>query len=234
LRIEVANASLAAGQVPASVAGDYVMIAVSDNGVGMTAEVQRKIFDPFFTTKDIGKGTGLGLSMVYGFITQSGGHVAVDSAPDSGAVFRLYLPRAGGDEVAAEGTAPCGDSGRGETVLLVEDEDDLRTITRLQLAELGYRVLDATGGEEALALLRANGGVDLLLTDVVLGGAMNGPQIATAARADYPELKIAYMSGYPGEALKAHGAFDDDTILIRKPFERDELAHYLHLALAQG
>ncbi|MDP6705972.1 MAG: PAS domain S-box protein [Alphaproteobacteria bacterium] len=234
LRIEVANASLVAGEVPASVAGDYVMIAVSDGGIGMTAEVQRKIFDPFFTTKDVGKGTGLGLSMVYGFITQSGGHVAVDSAPGRGAVFRLYLPRASSDEAALHEPALCGDTGRGETVLLVEDEDDLRSITRLQLDDLGYRVLDAAGGEEALALLRANGDVDLLLTDVVLGGAMNGPQIATAARAADPALKIAYMSGYPGEALIAHGAFEDDTILLRKPFERDELAHFLNLALAQG
>ncbi len=234
LRIEATNTSLTAVGAEGQAAGDYVSIQVSDTGARMTAEVQRKIFDPFFTTKEVGKGTGLGLSMIYGFITQSGGRITVASEPGQGSRFRLYLPRAASPAAPEAPRSDALDRATGETVLVVEDEDDLRAITRLLLADLGYRVLEAASGEEALALLGDSGDVDLLLTDVVLAGAMNGLEVAAAARTGHPELRVAFMSGYLGESLEGHAKFTEDTVLIQKPFNRDDLAGQLRRALDAG
>ena len=235
LEIDVSNVSLAderVAELAGAKAGDYVAISVTDDGPGMPAEVREKIFDPFFTTKDVGKGTGLGLSMVYGFVQQSGGSVAVHSEEGLGTTFRLYLPRVilgnvDESEEAAEESVPAA----GELVLLVEDDEDLRAMTRMLLIDLGYRVVEAGSGRQALDMVGAIEKIDLLLTDVVLPGGMSGPEFVEFARRADPGLAVAYMSGYLGDALQRHGDFRDDTVLIPKPFDGDDLGRQLRAVL---
>ncbi|HTL14869.1 MAG TPA: ATP-binding protein, partial [Thermomonas sp.] len=217
--------------------GQYVMVAVSDTGHGIRPELLARVFEPFFTTKDVGKGTGLGLAMVYGFAKQSQGHVAIYSEVERGTTVRLYLPRLpaahaqGAAGAEARGPAQSGD---GELVLLVEDDPMVRTFASAQVASLGYRVLEAATGPEALDLVRAHPEVALLFTDVVMPGGMSGRQLADEARALRPGLPVLYTSGYTENAIVHHGRLDAGVLLLGKPYLRAELADKLRQALAQA
>ena len=204
--------------------GSYVRLAVRDTGVGMDAATRSHLFEPFFTTKAPGQGTGLGLSTVYGIITQSEGHIEVDSEPAQGATFTIYLPRV--EEAIEAGqhdrTRPETPRGR-ETVLVVEDEASVRGITRTMLELHGYRVLEAASGEEALEICeRPEGPVQLLLTDVVMPG-MSGPEVAQQLTRLHPEMKVLYMSGYTDDAILRYGVTELGTAFLQKPFTADTL-----------
>jgi CheY-like chemotaxis protein len=212
--------------------GDYVMVAVTDTGSGMTAEVASRAFEPFFTTKEVGKGTGLGLSMVYGFVRQSGGLVQMQSAPRQGSTVRLYFPRLATppneDASPAEGIVAREGS---ETILVVEDNDMVRTYVESELKTLGYRVITAASGPAALDLLRQSGDIDLLFTDVVMPGGMFGPELARQAIQLRPGLKVLFTSGYSQNPVKAPDGIGDARILT-KPFRRRDLAAMLRSALS--
>jgi len=230
LTIETHNAALDEAYVAQVVedlpAGQYVMIAVSDTGTGMDAATVEKVFEPFFTTKEAGKGTGLGLSQVYGFVRQTGGHVRIYSEVGEGTTIKIYLPRAreaAEEEARRAGTAN-GARGGGEAVLVVEDYDDLRAYSSNVLRELGYRVIEAADGREALRLLDANPEIDLLFTDVVMPGGMNGRQLADEAQRRYPKLKVLFTTGYTRNAIVHHDRLDNGVALLQKPFTYDELA----------
>ena len=202
--------------------GQYVSMCVSDNGVGMTPEVAARAFDPFFTTKPIGLGTGLGLSMIYGFAKQSGGHVRIYSEVGQGTMVCVYLPRYVGSDVEAEvsqPTTPSDASGRGKVVLVVDDEASVRMFVREILIELGYDVLEAENGIDALKVLQGPDTIDLLVTDVGLPGGMNGRQIADAARSIRPVLPILFITGYAENAVLSHGHLDPGMHVVTKPFE---------------
>ena len=205
--------------------GDYVALSVADSGTGMVQEVLEQAFDPFFTTKDVGEGSGLGLSMVQGFAAQSGGTVAIDSKPGVGTTVTLYLPRAREivqtSEIKHDQDEP---RGRGETVLLVEDDADVRALLVAMLGGLGYATLEAGDGAEALAVLDSASQIDLLLSDIVLPGGMTGPEIASKANLIRPALKVLYVSGYPDQSIRQHGVSDDDFGYLVKPFKRRDLA----------
>jgi signal transduction histidine kinase len=207
--------------------GQYVCLCVTDSGVGMDAETVARAFEPFFTTKDVGKGTGLGLSMVYGFVKQSGGHLKIYSEPGEGTTVKIYLPRLLGarlelDDVAEE-LAPEG--GQDETILVCEDDDDVRAYTVEVLRELGYRVLEAQDGPAALRLLeRGDQRVDLLFTDVVLPSGMTGAVLAEHARKLRPDLKVLFTTGYARNAIVHQGRLDPGVALITKPFSYGDLA----------
>jgi CheY-like chemotaxis protein len=212
---------------PELASGQYVSISVSDTGHGMAPEVVERVFEPFFTTKEVGKGTGLGLSMVYGFVKQSGGHVKVYSEPAHGTTVRLYLPRlmgAGAEE--AEPLAPSVPERAGqETILVCEDDPDVRAFSAEVLRELGYTVREAVDGPSALRLLeRDDGQLDLLFTDVVLPGGMTGSVLAEQARRLRPGLKVLFTTGYARNAIVHHGRLDPGVELITKPFTYTDLA----------
>ena len=231
LTLETANVTLDADFAEARhevTPGDYVRVAVSDTGTGMTPEVLERAFEPFFTTKPKDRGTGLGLSMVYGFVKQSSGHVAVYSEPGEGTTVRLYLPRAGAAEEVAE-KPEIASMPRGEaSVLLVEDDDLVRRYTHDQLAALGYRVQSAADGFEAKTILESDAPFDLLLTDIVMPGGMSGRDLARIAVELRPELKVLYMSGYTENAIVHHGRLDPGVSLLSKPFRRADLARKVH------
>src|SRR3954465_4726559 len=206
--------------------GQYVCLAVTDTGVGMSEEVGGRALDPFFTTKPIGQGTGLGLSMVYGFARQSEGHVRIYSEPGHGTTVKLYLPRYGG--TIEEADAAAGESGAvlaqaGETVLVVEDEASVRELVVDVLSDLGYRALEAIDGPSGLQILRSAARIDLLVTDVGLPG-MNGRQVADAAREHRPGLKVLFITGYAENAAMANGFLAPGMEMITKPFAVDALA----------
>lgn len=213
--------------------GNYVVVSVQDTGHGIDPDILPRIFEPFFTTKPSGKGSGLGLSMVYGFARQSGGQVAVQSAPGQGTKFRLYFPRAADrDDRQQPGEAGVVGQGVGEHILVVEDDPDLRSHAAGLLQAFGYRVSVAAGAQEALDILRRGPEVDLLFTDVVMPGAMNGHDLAERARSLFPGLKVLFTSGYSDGAL-----FDQDRLrpgiqLLEKPYRRGTLARRIHQALA--
>ncbi len=216
-------------------AGDYLMLAVSDNGTGMTPSVRAKAFDPFFTTKPIGQGTGLGLSMIYGFAQQSGGHVSLDSLPDQGTCVRLYLPRLNLLEpeqpiVETLSTAPAARSG--ETVVVVEDDPAVRMLVLDLLKELGYLAHEAADASAALPLLESDLRVDLLVTDVGLPG-MNGRQLAEIARQHRPGLKVLFMTGYAQKATERQGFLEDGMDMVAKPFSLDVLANKIRTMIHQ-
>ncbi len=206
-------------------AGDYVLLAISDTGTGMSKELLERVFEPFFTTKEVGKGTGLGLSMVFGFARQSSGHVAIYSEEGKGTTVKLYLPRT--RESAENTTAPANRDvprGRGETVLVVEDDEDVRELAVLLLGELGYRVLEAADGKSGLVVLEESPGVDLLLVDLVLAGGMSGRDLANEAARRNAGLKVLFMSGYAENAAQLNGWLDKGAELLQKPFRKRDLA----------
>ena len=199
--------------------GRYVVLAVSDTGIGMSAEVQAHIFEPFFTTKDPGKGTGLGLSTVYGIVQQSGGHIAVRSEPGHGTTFRIYLPRVDAAPVSDQAPPEVAATPRGtETVLLVEDDEALRTLAKEILTVLGYTVLEAGHPADAIRIAQSHGEtIHLLLTDVVMP-QMNGRQLAETLAAARPDLKVLYMSGYTAGTIGADGILETGVQFLQKPF----------------
>ncbi len=217
--------------------GDYAMLAVSDTGCGMTPDVAARVFEPFFTTKPDGRGTGLGLAMVFGFVKQSGGHVKIYSEPGEGTTVRLYLPRPVGGAVPAVVSArsPVELARGSATVLVVEDDPAVREIATAILGDLGYRVLEAGDGEEALRMFGAHAaGMDLLLTDVVLPGRLRGREVAERITAMRPEVRVLFMSGYTENSIVHNGRLDDGVQLIAKPFKREQLARKVAEVLGPG
>ncbi|MEG3091487.1 PAS domain-containing hybrid sensor histidine kinase/response regulator [Sphingomonas sp. PB1R3] len=221
-------ATMAAGPVPYPTdPGDYVAIDVSDTGTGMDRATLGRVFEPFFTTKEVGKGTGLGLSMVYGFAKQSGGQVQIESKPGEGTCVTLFLPRFDGVAPPIETVAPVSRPTHGsETILVVEDDADVRAYSTEALRELGYDVLEAEDGATALALLESPGAseIALLFSDVVLPGGMTGADLASAARALHPELKVLFTTGYARDVIVHGGRLDAGVALITKPFDFADLA----------
>jgi CheY-like chemotaxis protein len=214
-------------------AGQYVGVFVSDTGTGMTPETVARAFEPFFTTKEFGRGTGLGLSQVYGFVRQSGGHVKIYSEPGAGTTVKIYLPRQHGAGVPEEmpqaaSPVPRGD---GETILVVEDEPEVRGFVIGLMRELNYQVLDAADGAGALLLLDGRPDIALLFTDVGLPGGMNGRQLADEARRRRPDLRVLFTSGYARNAIVHHGRLDPGVQLITKPFTFAGLAAKLRQVL---
>ena len=236
LTIETSNAWLDeayASQHMDVKAGRYVMLAVSDTGHGIPPDVLARVFEPFFTTKEVGKGTGLGLAMVYGFAKQSQGHVSIYSEVDRGTTVRIYLPRMARLEhetLPAPVRAIIG-NGEGELVLLVEDDEMVRSFARDRVVSLGYRVVEAASGPEALQRLAEHPDVALLFTDVVMPGGMSGRELADAARASRPGLRVLYTSGHTENAIVHHGRLDPGVLLLGKPYRRAELAEKLQQAL---
>ncbi len=228
LTIEAANAALddhyalAHDEVKP---GQYVMVSVSDTGCGMDADTLARAFEPFFTTKDVGKGSGLGLSMVYGFVKQSGGHAKIYSEAGEGTTVRMYFPREPTGELDQGLTAaePAAAGGR-EHILVVEDDELVRDHVVAQLRALGYRVMEAPAGPQALELLEQVADFDLLFTDVVMPGGLNGPKLAEAARRLRPGIKVLFTSGYTENAIMHHGRVDASVELLSKPYRRQELA----------
>ncbi|MDP3017805.1 MAG: response regulator, partial [Deltaproteobacteria bacterium] len=204
--------------------GSYVMLSVSDTGVGMTPEVKAKLFEPFFTTKEKGKGTGLGLSTVYGIVKQSGGNIWVYSEPGQGTTFKIYLPRVDEPlEEAGERVVQKELSGGGETILVVEDEEKVRQVTVQILTKNGYTVLEASHGDEAKQICEQHGGpIHLIVTDVVLPG-MNGRELAESLASRYPGAKVLYMSGYTDNAIVHHGVLEKGLHFLQKPFNLEGL-----------
>jgi CheY-like chemotaxis protein len=234
LTIETRNVTLERG-FPAGPgeppAGDYVMVAVSDTGTGMTPEVRARAFDPFFTTKDVGKGSGLGLSMVYGFARQSGGYVTLYSEPSVGTTVKLYFPPADGEFGHDEARAASGEEPRGsECVLLVEDDAMVRRHVEGLLGVLGYRTILAENGAAAIAILAGAEPVDLVFTDMVMPGGMSGRELAKAARRLRPGLKVLFTSGYTNEMFQAR-AKEPVLNFLAKPYRRRELALKLRAVL---
>jgi two-component system, cell cycle sensor histidine kinase and response regulator CckA len=214
--------------------GAYILLTVTDSGTGMDSTTQTHIFEPFFSTKEKGKGTGLGLSTVYGIVKQSGGYIDVSSEPGHGAAFKIYLPRVD-DEVALDvGRAKSIPSiQRHETILLVEDEASLRKLTRSPLQAVGYTVLDASDGTEALKISHDYAGeIHLLLTDIVMPG-MNGRDLAEQITAQRPSMRVVYMSGYAGQSIGCAEVFSPNTWFLSKPFTREELGAKLREALGR-
>jgi PAS domain S-box-containing protein len=213
-------------------AGNYVMIAVSDTGSGIAAAHLEKVFDPFFTTKEIGKGTGLGLSMVFGFVKQSGGHIKIYSEEGHGTTVKIYLPRATGlDQTASELlTSPTVEGGH-EVVLVVEDDTLVRKYVVTQIESLGYSTLEAGNATEALNVIGTAATIDLLFTDVIMPGPMNGRQLANEALKRRPSLRTLYTSGYTENAIVHHGRLDSGVLLLAKPYRKSDLARMMRMAL---
>ncbi|HEU4952086.1 MAG TPA: PAS domain S-box protein [Holophagaceae bacterium] len=235
LTLETANVHVDrvyADQHPDVAPGQYVLVAVSDTGVGIPPEHLARVFEPFFTTKEVGKGTGLGLSMVYGFVKQSKGHVKVYSEPGLGTTVRLYLPRADhAADAPAPAAAPTAALRGTESILLVEDNDLVRQVAEQQLLALGYRVITAPNGPAALDILERDEPVDLLFTDVVMPGGMTGAQLAKAAQALRPGLKVLYTSGYTENSIVHHGRLDKGVHLLNKPYRQIDLARMVREVL---
>jgi CheY-like chemotaxis protein len=212
--------------------GDYVMIAVSDTGSGISPQNLEKVFDPFFTTKEVGKGTGLGLSMVFGFVKQSGGHIKIYSELGHGTSVKIYLPRSLGPGQSAEETAmPAQVDGGDETVLIVEDDALVRKYVITQITSLGYATLEAPNAAEALKIIENGATIDLLFTDIIMPGSMNGRQLADEALRRRPALKVLFTSGYTENAIMHHGRLDAGVLLLAKPYRKSELARMLRTAL---
>ncbi|MDQ2856406.1 MAG: PAS domain S-box protein, partial [Acidobacteriota bacterium] len=233
--IETANARLTADYVHQHVQcvpGAYVMLAISDNGSGIDPAIRDRIFEPFFSTKGAGKGTGLGLSTVYGIVKQSGGHIWVYSEANMGTTFKIYLPRV--DEDIKEGADPgeiAAALGGKETILLVEDEAQVRGIVQQILESLGYCVMTAENGEQAMTVASAHAGdIDLVITDVVMP-QMGGRELAERLGTLRRNLRVVFMSGYTDDAIVRHGLMDDRLIFIQKPFTADALARKVRMTL---
>jgi CheY-like chemotaxis protein len=213
--------------------GEYVMLSVTDTGLGMPPEVAKKAFDPFFTTKEVGKGTGLGLSMVYGFIRQSNGHIKIYSEVGQGTSVKMYFPRSTTQASAAASSRRNALIGGSERILVVEDEDAVRAIVGEQLRGLGYNVKLAGDADQALALLRAHQ-FDLVLTDVVMPGQFNGKDLADEVLRSWPGTRIVFMSGYSENALLNDGRLGSGVMLLAKPHQKADLAKIIRSALSRG
>ena len=237
LIIETANTVLdetTIRHMPTAKAGDYIMLSVSDNGTGMDPQTKAKIFEPFFTTKDAGKGTGLGLATIYDVVKRAEGHIWVYSEVGQGTIFKIYFPRVERSvEAEAAETARSQVAPGTETILLVEDDDDLRTVTRDLLVQSGYSVLDASNGEKALKMVKTyEGPIHLLLSDVVMPG-MSGAALAAELSHGHPQINVLYMSGYTDETIVRSGALEPGILLLEKPFTREVLIAKVRDALGQ-
>jgi PAS domain S-box-containing protein len=212
--------------------GPYVMVAVSDTGTGIPAALLEKVFEPFFTTKQVGKGTGLGLSMVYGFVKQSGGHIKVYSEEGHGTSIKIYLPRAEETADSVTDAAPASPVPFGhETILVVEDDRLVRDYVVAQLGSLGYLTLAAENAAVALAYLVSETAFDLLFTDIIMPGGMNGRELAEAITRQRPNVKVLYTSGYTENAIVHHGRLDPGVALLNKPYRKKDLAEKLRRVL---
>ncbi|AWL95380.1 MULTISPECIES: ATP-binding protein [Bradyrhizobium] len=236
LTIETANRELddtdAAGDGDA-MRGAFVMVAVADTGHGIPADIREHVFEPFFTTKGVGRGTGLGLSMVYGFAKQTGGTVAVESEEGRGTVMRLFLPRSKGEAPARTAPVQALDTARGhETILVVEDDPLVQGYVIARLGSLGYRTLVAGDGASALALVDQGAKFDLLFTDIIMPGGMNGRELADAIRLRRPGARVLYTSGYTDDAIVHGGHLDPGVALLRKPYRKSELSQKIREVLA--
>jgi CheY-like chemotaxis protein len=227
LRVATADVELdeeAAARHHGAAAGRYVMLAVSDTGVGMDEATQKHLFEPFFTTKGPGKGTGLGLATVYGIVTQSGGFISVASERGAGATFTVYLPAAPAASSDDAVSAPGGSPGGSETVLVVEDQEEVRTVITEVLRRYGYRVLEALDAAEAIAVSAQHPGpIDLLVTDVVMP-QMDGHRLAHAVQSTRPDVRVLYVSGYSDEPIVQDRIVGAGLVLLQKPFTADVLA----------
>ena len=212
--------------------GHYVLIAVSDTGTGIPASMLPRVFDPFFTSKGPGKGTGLGLSMVYGFIKQSAGHIKIYSEEGHGTTIKMYLPPGKTPTAVGEGVTPATIEGGHETILVVEDDRLVRDYVLAQLHSLGYVTLQAANAAEALAMVAAGKPFDLLFTDVIMPGKMNGRQLADELMKTRPDLKVVYTSGYTENAIIHHGRLDSGVMLLAKPYRKSDLARIIRKALS--
>jgi len=215
-------------------AGPYVLIAVTDSGHGIPAGILENVFEPFFTTKDVGKGSGLGLSMVYGFVKQSNGHIKIYSEESHGTTVRIYLPLATGlaqpitDDLASTSILEGGD----ETILVVEDDDLVRTFVVGQIQSLGYRTLAAVNADAALVVINSAQTIDLLFTDMIMPGSMNGRQLSDAALRRRPSLSVLFTSGYTENTVIHYGRLDAGVLLLAKPYRKSDLARMIRAALA--
>lgn len=235
IKIEIENAVLDdsfALNNPDIEPGPYIMIRVTDSGHGMNEDTLSRVFEPFFTTKEVGSGSGLGLSMVYGFVKQSGGHIRISSAPGNGTTLTLYFPKSHIEKAkgqSGESLQPI--SGGSETILVVEDDALVREHVRASLLGLGYDVVMAENGTQAMEILKRTPDIDLLFTDVVLTGGMNGRELADAAKALRPELRVLFTSGYSEDTIGHHGRLDPAVELLSKPYHRTQLAVKLRKVL---
>jgi two-component system, cell cycle sensor histidine kinase and response regulator CckA len=238
LKVETANVELDQAYTrdhPGSKVGSYVLLAMTDTGVGMDAGTLAHIFEPFFTTKERGKGTGLGLATVYGIVKQSNGYISVDSAPGKGTSFKIYLPREAGRPAVAEAESDSPDRLRGsETILLVEDSGPLRKLAKSFLESAGFQVFSAESGEDAVEVSnRCKGTFDLLLTDVVMPG-MNGRLLAEHLLPRQQGMRVLYMSGYTDGFIAGHGVLEPGTDLLHKPFTEEVLIRRVREVLDEG
>jgi len=234
LTIEAGNAFLDdsyAARYGDVTAGQYVMVAVTDTGCGIPRELLERVFEPFFTTKPEGQGTGLGLSMVYGFVKQSGGHVKIYSELEHGTTVRLYLPRARQPEEVEAPIETGPITGGTETVLVVEDDEDVRGTVVDMLTELGYRVLRAKDAQSALAIVESGVAIDLLFTDVVMPGTLTSPELARRARDRLPNVAVLFTSGYTDNAIVHGGKLDEGVDLLSKPYSREAMARKIRQVL---
>ncbi len=237
--IETSNVTLSELDVDATSdaePGDYVRLALSDNGVGMSQEVLARAFEPFFTTKEPGRGTGLGLSTIYGFVRQSGGFARIYSEVGGGTTVTIYLPRLHTETVGGvqATTSPAAQSARGETILVVEDNSEVRSLTLRRLSGLGYEVLTAENGPRAVELLQETDKIDLVLSDVVMPGGMSGFDVVRWVSENRPEIKILLTSGFAPDLAREHGGDGVTAPLLRKPYTQQELAGAVRTALSSG
>lgn len=237
LTIEAGNASLddnySARHVDV-VAGQYVMVAVTDTGGGIPAEILERVFDPFFTTKPEGQGTGLGLSMVHGFVKQSGGHINIYSEIAHGTTVRIYLPRCRKPEDVPAEVEVAPVKGGSETVLVVEDDEDVRATAAETLVELGYRVLKAKDADSAMAVIESGVSIDVLFTDVIMPGKIPSTELARRAQQRLPHLAVLFTSGYTDNAMLHGDVLDHGAAVLNKPYTREELARKLRQIIPEG
>jgi two-component system cell cycle sensor histidine kinase/response regulator CckA len=218
---------------PGIAPGPHVRLAIQDSGIGMTADVKARLFEPFFTTKPVGKGTGLGLAMIHGIVTQSGGFIRVESEPTYGTSFEVLFPRVSEEASTTAEPAPAEAARGKETILLVEDDLLVRRVTARSLGAGGYELLMASNGLEAVEILAGHRGrLDLLITDVVMPG-VDGRQLATAVRKEWPDVRVLYVSGHAHDVLGQRGMLDEGVDLLPKPYTSSSLLARVQAALAR-